>query len=141
MKTFLLEIVTPERVVFSEQVEMIVAEGAEGQLGVLANHVPLVTPLKIAPLKIRKNGKASYLAVNGGFLEVRKNKAVVLAESAEWPEEIDVERAMAAKARAEQRLKAGSRDEFDYRRAELALQRALNRLQVARMRGENQGEP
>ncbi|PDO10383.1 MAG: F0F1 ATP synthase subunit epsilon [Candidatus Reconcilbacillus cellulovorans] len=141
MKTFLLEIVTPERVVFSEQVEMIVAEGAEGQLGVLANHVPLVTPLKIAPLKIRKNGKASYLAVNGGFLEVRKNKAVVLAESAEWPEEIDVERAMAAKARAEQRLKSGRRDEFDYRRAELALQRALNRLQVARMRGENQGEP
>jgi F-type H+-transporting ATPase subunit epsilon len=130
MSTMLLEIVTPERVVYSEQVDMVVVRGVEGELGILPNHIPLVTPLKIAPAKIKKDGRDKWVAVNGGFLEVRKDKVVILAESAELPEDIDVERALAAKARAEQRLQAARQEEIDFRRAQLALMRALNRLEV-----------
>jgi F-type H+-transporting ATPase subunit epsilon len=130
MSTFLLEIVTPERKVYAEEVNMIIAKGAEGELGILPNHIPLVTPLKVAPVTVKKAGRQdSYIAVNGGFMEVRKNKVVILAESAELPEQIDIERAKAAKERAEQRL-ASKKDDIDFRRAEIALQRALNRIDV-----------
>ncbi|TDF93545.1 F0F1 ATP synthase subunit epsilon [Paenibacillus piri] len=129
MSTFLLEIVTPERKVFAEQVNMIVVKGVEGELGILPNHIPLVTPLKVAPVTVKQNGKEQYIAVNGGFMEVRKDKVVILAESAELPEQIDVERAREAKTRAEQRL-TSKQDQVDFKRAELALQRALNRLDV-----------
>lgn len=130
MSTFLLEIVTPERIVYSENVDMIVVTGVEGELGILPNHIPLVTPLKIAPARIKQGGKETPVAVQGGFVEVRKDKVVILAESAELPEDIDLERAQAAKARAEQRLSNARRDEVDFRRAEMALQRAMNRLDV-----------
>ncbi|GAB2721497.1 F0F1 ATP synthase subunit epsilon [Paenibacillus thermoaerophilus] len=130
MSTFVLEVVTPERTVFSQPVNMIVARGVEGELGILPNHIPMVTPLKIAPLTYKKDGKQSDIAVNGGFMEVRKDKVVILAESAELPEDIDVSRAQAAKARAEERLRQQKSD-IDHARAELALQRALNRLSVA----------
>ncbi|CAH1193374.1 ATP synthase epsilon chain [Paenibacillus plantiphilus] len=127
MSTFLLEIVTPERKVYAEQVSMVIVKGVEGELGILPNHIPLVTPLKIAPVTIKKDRKEQVIAVNGGFIEVRKDKVVILAESAELPADIDIERAQAAKQRAEQRL-SGKRDEFDFRRAEMSLQRAINRL-------------
>lgn len=127
MSTFLLEIVTPERKVYAEQVSMVIVKGVEGELGILPNHIPLVTPLKIAPVTIKKDRKEQVVAVNGGFIEVRKDKVVILAESAELPADIDIERAQAAKQRAEQRL-SGKRDEFDFRRAEMSLQRAINRL-------------
>jgi len=130
MSTMLLEIVTPERIVYSEQVDMVVVRGVEGELGILPNHIPLVTPLKIAPAKIKQGGREKLVAVNGGFVEVRKDKVVILAESAELPEDIDVERALAAKARAEQRLQAARQEEIDFRRAQLALMRAMNRLDV-----------
>ena len=131
MKTFLLEVVTPERKVFAEDVDMIVVKGVGGELGILPDHIPFVTPLKIAPVKVKKGNNEQYIAVHGGFMEVRKGKVVILAESAELPGDIDVERAKAAKERAERRLNAANRDEIDFRRAELALQRALNRLEVA----------
>ncbi|MBW7475070.1 F0F1 ATP synthase subunit epsilon [Paenibacillus oenotherae] len=127
MSTFLLEIVTPERKVYAENVNMVIVKGVEGELGILPNHIPLVTPLRIAPVTIKKDRAEQVVAVNGGFIEVRKDKVVILAESAELPADIDVERAQAAKQRAEQRL-SGKRDEFDFRRAELSLQRAINRL-------------
>jgi F-type H+-transporting ATPase subunit epsilon len=124
----MLEIVTPERKVYAEEVNMVIARGVEGELGILPHHVPLVTPLKIAPLTVKKDNQERWIAVNGGFMEVRKDKVIILADSAELPEEIDVERAQRAKERAEARMKS---DEYDFRRAELALQRALNRLKVA----------
>lgn len=129
MSSFLLEIVTPERKVYADDVNMIVAKGVAGELGILPNHIPLVTPLRIASLKIKKGTNDQYVAVNGGFMEVRKDKVVILAESAELPQDIDVERAQAAKNRAEDRLEA-KKDEIDFRRAELALQRAINRLDI-----------
>lgn len=130
MSTFLLEIVTPERKVYAEDVNMVVVKGAEGELGILPNHIPLVTPLRISAAKIKQGSKETIVAVQGGFLEVRKDKVVLLAESAEFPSDIDVERAQAAKTRAEQRLTSARKDEVDFRRAELALQRAMNRLEI-----------
>lgn len=129
MSTLRLEIVTPERKVFEEDIDMVVVEGVEGQLGILPNHIPLLTALKIGPLRIKKDGKEDEIAVGGGFMEVTKNKVIILAETAELPEDIDVERAEEARRRAENYLL--HRDEHDQVRAELALQRALNRIKVA----------
>ncbi|MCY9660448.1 F0F1 ATP synthase subunit epsilon [Paenibacillus chondroitinus] len=132
MSTFLLEIVTPERKVYAEQANMLVAKGVEGELGILPNHIPLVTPLKISSITVKKQGsKDEIIAVNGGFMEVRKDKVVILAESAELPEQIDVDRARAAKERAEKRLAETKQDNVDFKRAEAALQRALNRISVS----------
>ncbi|WP_163882706.1 F0F1 ATP synthase subunit epsilon [Paenibacillus favisporus] len=131
MSTFLLEIVTPDHVAYSGEVDSLVVRGVEGELGILPNHIPLVTPLRVAPIVVTSGKKTTEIAVNGGFVEVRKDKVVVLAESAELPEEIDVERARAAKERAERRLAAGKQDEIDFRRAEMALQKAINRINVA----------
>lgn len=132
MSTFLLEIVTPERIVFSEQVESLTVRGEEGELGILPGHIPFVTPLKVAPITIRNGKSASTLAVHGGFVEVQKDKVILLAESAEMQKDIDVERAKAAKERAERRLNAhGNQDLIDHRRAELALQRAITRINVS----------
>ena len=132
MSTFLLEIVTPERKVYAEQVNMVSVKGVQGELGILPNHIPLVTPLKIAPITVKKQGsKDEVLAVNGGFMEVRKDKVVILAESAELPEQIDVDRARAAKERAEKRLAETKQDNVDFKRAEASLQRALNRISVS----------
>ncbi|MFC5451434.1 F0F1 ATP synthase subunit epsilon [Paenibacillus aestuarii] len=131
MSTFLLEIVTPERKVYAEPANMIIAKGVEGELGILPNHIPLVTPLKISSITVKKQGsKDEIIAVNGGFMEVRKDKVVILAESAELPEQIDVDRAKAAKERAEKRL-AEKQASVDFKRAEAALQRALNRISVS----------
>lgn len=129
MSTFLVEIVTPERKVYEETANMVIVTGVEGELGILPNHIPLVTPLRIAPVTIKRDGVVDIVAVNGGFIEVRKDKVVILAESAELARDINVERAEAAKQRAEQRL-AARQDEINFRRAELALQRAINRLHV-----------
>jgi F-type H+-transporting ATPase subunit epsilon len=130
MSTFLVEIVTPERKVYAETANMVSVKGIAGELGILPNHIPLVTPLRIAPISIKRDGnKVDVLAVGGGFIEVRKDKVVILAESAELASEIDVDRAQAAKQRAEERL-AAKRDEVDFKRAELALQRASNRINV-----------
>lgn len=130
MSSFLLEIVTPERKVYAEDVPMIVVKGVAGELGILPNHIPLVTPLKIAPIKIKKSGKDELIAVHGGFMEVRKDKVVILAETAELSGDIDVERAQQAKERAERRL-AARQDQIDFVRAERALQRAITRLDVS----------
>ncbi|MEO3947221.1 F0F1 ATP synthase subunit epsilon [Gorillibacterium sp. CAU 1737] len=131
MSTFRLEIVTPERKVYDHDVNMIVVEGVEGQLGILPNHIPLLTPLRISPIRIKTDGRAEeVIAIGGGFMEVTKEKVVILAETAELPDEIDLSRAEEAKRRAESRLL--HLDEYDAVRAELALKRAVNRIHVAR---------
>ncbi len=129
-KTQRLDIVTPEKVVFSEEVDFVVAPGVDGELGFLPGHTPLVSALKIGELRVHKDGKEIKMAVSGGFVEVKNSRVVVLADTAERADEIDVERAQAAKERAEKRL-ASKSDDIDLLRAELALKRALNRLKVA----------
>lgn len=129
MNTILLEIVTPERKVYSQEANMVVVKGAEGELGILPNHIPFVTTLRIAPVRVKKGNDEDVIAVHGGIMEVRKDKIVILADSAELPEDIDTERARASKERAERRLRA-RQDSIDTKRAELALQRAINRLEV-----------
>ncbi|MBO2944762.1 F0F1 ATP synthase subunit epsilon [Paenibacillus sp. F411] len=131
MSTFLLEIVTPDRLVYSEQANSITVRGVEGELGILPGHIPFVTPLQVAPVFVKIGNQTTAFAVQGGFVEVRKDKVVILAESAEKATEIDLERAEAAKSRAEARLGASRQDEIDHRRAELSLQRAMNRIKVS----------
>lgn len=127
MSTFRLEIVTPERKVYEQDVNMVVVKGTGGELGILPNHIPLVTPLKIAPVKAKIGDKQEFIAVHGGFMEVRKDKVVILAEAAELGADIDVSRARLAKERAERRL-AQKQSDLNHARAELALARANSRL-------------
>ncbi len=124
-----LDIVTAERVVFSEDVDVVAAPGIEGQLGVLPHHAPLMSILQPGELMVRKGGTEFCLAITGGFLEVRPDRIIVLADAAERAEEIDITRAEEAKRRAKQRLEEGVPD-IDRARAEAALRRALARLGV-----------
>lgn len=132
MAGFMLEIVTPDRKFFEEEVDMVIVRGMEGDLGILRGHAPLVTPLDIGKIKIKKDGKTRIAAIAGGYIEVTKEKTTIISDAAEWPEEIDVERAKEAKQRAEERLKR--RDNIDVARAEIALRKAVNRLRVAEER-------
>jgi len=125
-----LDIVTAERVVYSEDVDVVVAPGIEGQLGILPHHAPLMTTLEPGELVVRKGGEEFFLAISGGFLEVRPDRVIILADTAERVEEIDVARAEEAKRRAEERLRERA-PEVDTTRAEAALHRALTRLDVA----------
>lgn len=135
MSTFFLEIVTPERLIYSGDVTSIIAKTSEGDLGVLPGHIAMVAPLQIGLLSIQHDGKWSRAAVHSGFVEVRRDKVVVLAESAELPESIDVDRARAARERAQLRLGNGKMhpDGIDHRRAEIALKRAMTRLEATNM--------
>ena len=128
MSTLRLEIVTPERKVYEKDVNMVVVKGVAGELGILPHHIPLVTPLKVAPVKAKIGNVNEFIAVHGGFMEVRKDKVVILAEAAELGADIDVSRARLAKERAERRL-AQKQSDINAQRAELALQRAISRLE------------
>ncbi|RXT01115.1 F0F1 ATP synthase subunit epsilon [Ammoniphilus sp. CFH 90114] len=130
MNTVKVEVVTPERVVYSGDAKIVVVKGIEGELGILPNHIPFVTPLRIAPVQVKSAEGEDLIAVSGGFMEVRKDKITILAESAELPGDIDVTRAQAAKERAERRMAEARQEETDFKRAQLALQRALVRIQV-----------
>jgi len=130
MATIKLEIITAERQVFSDDVNTVVVPGVEGELGILPHHAPLITMLKPGEVLLRKDGQETYLFVSGGFLEVRPNRIIILADACERSEEIDVERAEAAKHRAEERLKTHP-PELDNARAQAALLRSLVRLRVA----------
>jgi F-type H+-transporting ATPase subunit epsilon len=130
MSSLKIDIVTAERVVYSEDVDIIVAPGVEGQLGILPHHAPLMTILQAGELVVRRGGEEDSLAISGGFLEVRPDRVIVLADSAERAEEIDEARAEAAKKRAEERL-ATRHAGLDEDRCEAALRRAMARLTVA----------
>ncbi|ANB56513.1 ATP synthase F1, epsilon subunit [Anoxybacillus sp. B7M1] len=130
MKTIKVNVVTPDGPVYEADVEMVSTKAKSGELGILPGHIPLVAPLEIGSIRLKKDGKTELIAVSGGFLEVRPDKVTVLAQAAEKAEDIDVVRAQAAKERAERRLEA-KQDHIDFKRAELALRRAINRLEIA----------
>ena len=128
----LLEIVTPYGLIFSEEVDEVTGTGSEGEFGILPGHVPFVTTLKVGML-IAKTGKESkYFFVNWGYAEIGADKVMVLADSAERSEEINVDRAKEAMKRAEERLKKC--EDCDFHRAEASLERAATRIQIAQIR-------
>lgn len=133
MATIRLEVVTPERMLLAEDADIVIARGAEGDLGVLHGHEPLITPLPIGELTYRVGGEDRHLAISGGFLEVRPDKVVVLADVAERSEEIDRERAERAREQAEASLVEHRGTELEAAAA-AALQKALLRLRVAERR-------
>jgi F-type H+-transporting ATPase subunit epsilon len=130
-KTFHLEIVTPKRIVFKGEATSFSAPGVNGGFQVLHSHAPLLASVKIGKVKIiETSGTESHYAISGGFVEVRENNVILLAETAERTDEIDVERVKAARDRAVKRL-AEKYPDTDIERAKLALYRALNRLKIA----------
>jgi F-type H+-transporting ATPase subunit epsilon len=129
-----LEIVTPERLAYSDQVDAVVLPGSEGELGVLPHHTPLVSMLGIGELRIRKGGSEESFAIVGGFLQVRPDKVVVMAETADMASEIDLERAQEARREAERALESGYHAGADLSAARAALQQALLRIRVAERR-------
>lgn len=129
-KTFNLQIISPTRVFFNEAVDMVEMKTTEGEIGVLAGHIPLTTILEPGVLRIKTDGNVREAALHDGFVQIQKDKVIVLAESCEWPDEIDANRARKAKERAERRLTSGSK-EVDMVRAELALKKALIRIDLA----------
>ena len=124
-----MSVVTPSGPVLEEDFEMVVCKTETGELGILPRHIPLVAPLAIGDVRLKKDNQTSHLAVSGGFMEVRPDKVTILAETAEKASDIDKARAIQAKERAERRLQA-KQDDIDFQRAELALKRAINRLSV-----------
>jgi len=128
-----VDVVTAEKVVFSDDVDIVVAPGVQGELGVLPHHTPLMTTLQPGELRMRKGGEEFSLAISGGFLEVRPDRIIILADAAERAEEIDIARAESAKARARERLTHPTPD-VDLSVAEAALSRSLARIRVAEKR-------
>ena len=134
MSTFPLELVTPERLLFSEEVQTVQAPGIDGSFGVLKGHAAMLTELQIGLIKLtRTNGLDAYIATGGGYMQVGKDKVIILAESAELSDEIDVDRARAAADRARKLLEV-SDSEIDAEEIRLELNRALNLIRVAQMR-------
>ncbi|MDQ3871523.1 MAG: F0F1 ATP synthase subunit epsilon [Chloroflexota bacterium] len=135
----LLEIVTPERLAFSEEVDSVNCPGIDGELGILPHHAPLITTLGLGELRIRKGANEEYFAIAGGFLQVRPDKVVVMAETADMASEIDLQKAEEARREAERALEEGVAEPADLSRARAALQRALLRIQVAERRRHREG--
>ena len=127
--TFYLSIVAPDGQIFGKDIEFVVVPGQEGELGILPNHARLIAALKPGVVRYTENDKVFKIAISGGFIEVADNKAIILANTAETADAIDVERARKAKDRAEKRLQEKS-PELDVIRAEMALKRAVARLQA-----------
>jgi F-type H+-transporting ATPase subunit epsilon len=129
-----LDIVTPERLAFSEEVDAVTLPGSEGELGVLPHHAPLVTTLGFGELRIRKGGAEEVFAIAGGFLQVLPDKVIVLAETADMASEIDLGKAQEARREAEKALESGYHEGADLSTARAALQTALLRERVAQRR-------
>lgn len=129
-KSMRFEVVTPERVECLADIDSLVVPAALGYLGILPNHAPLVTALDVGIIKFKQEGKVKKMAISGGFLELIDNKIVVLADTAEMGEKINIQRAEEAKERAKRLITEHSAD-LDLRRAELALKRAISRIKAA----------
>ena len=136
----MLEIITAERQVYSDEVDLVIAPGIDGELGILPKHAPLMTMLKPGELTVRKDGEDIYIAVSGGFMEVLGNRVSVLADACERSDEIDEERAQQAMDRA-QELLANQGSDFDAHKALASLQRAQVRLNLVRRRRPRTGHP
>ena len=131
MSSLKVDVVTAEGRVFSGDADVVVAPGVEGQLGILSHHAPLMTMLQPGTLMVRKGGEEVFIAVSGGFLEVRPDRVIILVDAAERAENIDAQRAEEAKKRAEERLKEKPQG-MESARTEAALRRALVRLDVVK---------
>ena len=129
-----LEIVTPEKLAYEDDVDMVLVPAIDGELGILPHHTPLVSLLGVGELTIRKGGSEESFAIAGGFLQVRPDKVVVMAETADLAAEIDLEKAQQARAEAERALEAGFVEAADLSAARAELQRALIRIRVAERR-------
>lgn len=147
MSTLRLEILTIERKLFDEHVNMVIAPGTEGVLGILPQHAPLLTGLNNGELQVKIEGQEDqFFALGGGFMEVSPDHVIVLADAAEHAEEIDLDRAQEARDRAAELLEqAKDQEEIDISRAEASLRRSITRIKVAQRRrrrgGERGGEP
>lgn len=130
----LLEIVTPERQAYSDEVDAVSCPGIEGEIGVLPHHAPLLSTLGIGELRIRRGAEEEYFAIAGGFLQVRPDKVVVMAELADVSSEIDLEAAEEARREAERAIEQGFEEPADLARARAAMERALLRIRVAERR-------
>ncbi len=132
-KKFHVEIVTPNRIFFDEEVEKLVVRTTSGDIAVLHDHTPLVTPVEIGRAKIIfGNDKEREATISPGILTVDENGAMLLTDAAEWPEEIDLDRAERAKKRASERLEAQKKNELDETRARASLRKAVNRIELAK---------
>jgi len=129
-----LEIVTPERLVYADDVDAVAVPGVEGELGVLPHHAPLITTIGLGELRIRRGGVEDHFAIIGGFLQVRPDKVVVMAETADMASEIDLERAQQARREAERAIETGYHEGADLAAARASLQQALLRIRVAERR-------
>jgi F-type H+-transporting ATPase subunit epsilon len=128
------DIVTAERLVFSEDADIVIVPGVEGEMGILPHHAPIMTMISAGEVLVRKGTEEFYLAVSGGFLEVKPDHVTILADAAERADEIDIARAEAAKQRAEEKLATRTTSAVDSASVEAALRRALARLKVAQKR-------
>lgn len=126
---FHVQVVSPDRIFFEEDIEMLEVKTTEGEIGVLAGHIPLTSIIAPGVVRFIVNGESKEAALHDGFLEILPDRVTILAESCEWPEEIDMHRAKEAKNRAERRLK-GAEGEINEARAEMALHKALLRLEL-----------
>ena len=129
-----VEVITPEGRVYEDDVDMVIAPGSEGYLGILPHHAPLLTGLGPGEFRVKKGGVEEVLVVFGGFMDVRADKVVVLTEAAEPADEIDAQRAQAARQRAQEQIQAGTLSAADEARARASLQRALVRIRVSERR-------
>jgi len=133
MPTFFLEVLTPDRKFFSGDAEGVVFRSVDGEMGVLARHAPTVAAVDVGPLRINAQGKWIEALVTEGFAEIMPDKVVILVDTAELPEEIDINRAKAAKDRAEERLQK-QLSQMEYTRSKTALARAMARLKIAKQK-------
>lgn len=126
---FVLEVVTPDKQFFEEEVSMVVFKTMEGDIGVLYDHEPLVAPVKVGKIRIKNDsGKFDVAACSSGFVTINDDKVTIVTDSAEWAKDIDIERAKQAKERAEMRINEGEDKEIDVSRAKASLTRAINRI-------------
>jgi len=132
MGTLYLEVVTPEKLLISQEVQTVVAPGSLGEFGILEGHIPFLTGIMIGGIRYVSGEKKEYIAVTSGFVEVHDNKVSILVDSAEKAIEIDIERAQQSMERARKRLeKERGTEDIDFMRAELSLARAINRIKIA----------
>ncbi|MEO0156144.1 MAG: F0F1 ATP synthase subunit epsilon [candidate division WOR-3 bacterium] len=127
---FRLEIVTPERLVYSEDVDVLTVPTVQGEISILAKHVPLVSIISPGEIKIKKDNETEFMAITGGFVQVLPHKVIILADAAERAEEIDLERAMKARERAQKLMEEKRGDKITHAEAMAAFQRALVRIKV-----------
>lgn len=131
MRSYSLKIITPDRVLYDGEVERIIVRTIDGDMAIMRGHIPLVGIVDISTVKLTIDGKEKKAAISSGYIEVRKNETLLMVEAAEWPDEIDIERAQRARKRAEKRLRERE-SKADISKEEMALRRAINRIEVSK---------